>query len=313
MRIGIVGSRNFSSLEMINQLILSLPRDTVVISGGATGVDAAAALYAKEFDHEVIEHRPDLTNCKLEWQFTKAYHARNQKIVDDSDIIFAFTDKDAGGTWYTIKRARVARKPVRIIRSTDTPNYSYLLQIDDLTAFQQSKIAPKSRELGPYHIKRAGIGTFAIHISRHFSKETIKGLISEKSECPEKLARRICSDFETFLARDGGFGHIDWLTMPPRSIRNIDKPHVMEIVVTSLADIIGVPAIRVFKPWNKTSRGSHSEPPKISVDPAIVDRISKKVILVCDDFTTTNQTIGAAVRSLKIYNAHPHGLIWMSF
>jgi hypothetical protein len=43
------------------------------------------------------------------------YYARNQRIVDDSDLIVAFVAPDrTGGTEDTIRRAKRAGKPVEV-------------------------------------------------------------------------------------------------------------------------------------------------------------------------------------------------------
>lgn len=47
MKIAIVGSRDYHDLAAVWRYVESLPEDTVIVSGGARGVDAAAEMAAK--------------------------------------------------------------------------------------------------------------------------------------------------------------------------------------------------------------------------------------------------------------------------
>lgn len=116
MKIGIVGSREFPQLKLVEWFVRDLPKGVTVLSGGARGVDTAAAETARKCGLTVEEYLPDLTGCKERLDFTKRYYERNQKIVDQSDMVVAFTEKDNGGTWSSIKMAVKANKPVKIIR-----------------------------------------------------------------------------------------------------------------------------------------------------------------------------------------------------
>ena len=117
MKIGIVGARNFKSLHLVGEYIDKLPLGTVIISGGAKGVDTAAKNFGKNNALEVIEYLPNLIGCSKNYEFTQRYYERNQKIVDNCDKLVAFTDEDNGGTWFTIRYAKQKAKPVEIIRS----------------------------------------------------------------------------------------------------------------------------------------------------------------------------------------------------
>ncbi len=48
MKIGIVGSREFPQLKLVQWFINDLPKGVTVISGGARGVDGAAAEQARK-------------------------------------------------------------------------------------------------------------------------------------------------------------------------------------------------------------------------------------------------------------------------
>jgi len=110
MRIAIVGSRNYSDLERVREYVRSLPTGTVVVSGGAIGVDKAAEFQARRCGLEVEIFIP-------EWNVygKSAGFRRNKQIVDAADEVTAFWDGRSKGTLSTIHLAREAGKPVNII------------------------------------------------------------------------------------------------------------------------------------------------------------------------------------------------------
>jgi hypothetical protein len=112
VRIGIVGSRCRTDREAIEAYIGQLASDTVVVTGGAQGPDQWAEKAARTRGLAVAVHKPDLEGAVTRWQMTDRYYARNQRIVNDSDLIVAFVAPDrVGGTEDTIRRATRAGKP----------------------------------------------------------------------------------------------------------------------------------------------------------------------------------------------------------
>lgn len=109
-RIAIVGSRGFPQLDEVRKFVKSLPEDTVVVSGGAPGVDRAAELAAKERGLEVLIFL-------AEWDRLgkRAGFVRNKKIVQAADEVVAFWDGVSPGTRSTLELARAANKPVKIV------------------------------------------------------------------------------------------------------------------------------------------------------------------------------------------------------
>ncbi len=107
MKIAIIGSR---SLHNVADLEKYIPLETtLIISGGAKGIDALAEKYAaKNGIHTKI--------IKPEYEKYKRYAPlkRNQTIVEACDVIIAFWDGKSKGTKYTIDYALKAGKPVRI-------------------------------------------------------------------------------------------------------------------------------------------------------------------------------------------------------
>lgn len=113
MRIAIVGSRDYRNLRAVIEYVHQLPPDTVVISGGARGVDTTAVEAAKACGLKVEEY-PALWN-----RYGKsAGFKRNYNIVDNADKVIAFWNGISRGTQHTISIARLAGKPVEVIEDT---------------------------------------------------------------------------------------------------------------------------------------------------------------------------------------------------
>jgi len=115
LKIGIVGSRRYTNKAAVEELVMTLPQECTVVSGGCRGVDTWAITAAKKRGLETQEHIPNLKACTYKWQFTKAYYQRNLKIAHDVDVLYAFVMSDRkGGTESTIKYAEQARKTIII-------------------------------------------------------------------------------------------------------------------------------------------------------------------------------------------------------
>ena len=132
MRIGIVGSRQYSNKRRIKEFVFALKekfgQDIEIVSGGQKeGADGYAKKYALEFDMKYAEfpptHYPYNVHCvRPRFEYGKQYatwhyHKRNKQIVEYSDKIVAFIPKDAvsKGTFSTIKEAKKVGKKVVII------------------------------------------------------------------------------------------------------------------------------------------------------------------------------------------------------
>ena len=115
MRVGIVGSRRRTDREAVEACISELAAETVVITGAARGPDRWAEEAARARGLVVVVHKPDLDGALTRWQAADRYYARNQRIVDDSDVVIAFVAPDrTGGTEDTIRRAVRTGKPVEV-------------------------------------------------------------------------------------------------------------------------------------------------------------------------------------------------------
>lgn len=109
-RIAVVGSREYDNLDLVRRTVQSFEPGTVVISGGARGVDSEAERAAVEAGLETVVHRPDWdTHGK------RAAFLRNQQIVEDCDEVYAFWDGKSRGTRMTIDIAYKAGKFVVVV------------------------------------------------------------------------------------------------------------------------------------------------------------------------------------------------------
>ena len=114
-RIAIVGSRNWRDIPSIDKFVEGLPKGTVVVSGGARGVDRIAEIAASRHGLETSIHLPD-------WDLhgKAAGFIRNRQIVDDADEVVAFWDGGSRGTKSTIDLAKKQGKPVRVFYDSRT-------------------------------------------------------------------------------------------------------------------------------------------------------------------------------------------------
>ena len=109
MKIAVVGSRDFTRLDAVRQFVWEQERTTVIVSGGARGVDSAAVEHAKHLGMPYEVHLPD-------WHRhgRRAGAVRNQAIVDAAHEVVAFWDGKSAGTKITMDIARAAGKRLRI-------------------------------------------------------------------------------------------------------------------------------------------------------------------------------------------------------
>lgn len=356
MKIAIVGSRKFPQLQLVEWFIRDLPLGVTVVSGGAVGVDQAAEEYARLRGLETEIKRPDLEGVGERKEFTERYYERNQKIVDSADLVVAFTEKDAGGTWDTIKRARRAGKPVKIIRpsaffpaednQTAKTRSGEGLNTKDtkgtkefgLDVFASSSLrgesTPEQLELGssegeplpsrripgagPFQIKRVSLGSYAIRRKSYIDSVEWADIVAKKDSDPQGLADFMLPAFLDFFEKNGKFGVIHALTVPPRSKRNLEADHVMDILSQRLARELGCQWFRAFEPWIKARRGRSASLEareddrygKIKVLPEVKNYIGK-VVWIVDDISTTMFTLGSSVRGLLALEIHAHGLAYV--
>lgn len=105
----VVGSRDFPNLALVRDFVRVAPRDVVILSGGARGVDKTAYECALGYGLEAREIPAD-------WETfgKKAGFIRNAEIVKEADVVFAFWDGQSRGTKHTIDLAVRKGKEVHV-------------------------------------------------------------------------------------------------------------------------------------------------------------------------------------------------------
>jgi len=105
------GSRKFPKAfyELMDQYVDGLPRDTIVVVGGAPGPDLHCEARARARGLTVERYDADWTKGK------GAGFARNTTMVERSKRGVAFWDGHSSGTLDTIKKFRAADKPIAVI------------------------------------------------------------------------------------------------------------------------------------------------------------------------------------------------------
>lgn len=111
MKVAIVGSREYAHLGKVEKYIRTLPNDTIIVSGGAIGVDKWAEQWARFLGLGTIILKPDWN------KYGKAAGMiRNTQIVETCDKLVAFWDGKSKGTKDSIDKATKLGKPVEVIR-----------------------------------------------------------------------------------------------------------------------------------------------------------------------------------------------------
>jgi predicted Rossmann fold nucleotide-binding protein DprA/Smf involved in DNA uptake len=100
-RVAIVGSRDFPNLESVGQYVSDLPRDSVIVSGGARGVDRAAEAVARAKGMATLIFPADWNR-----HGKAAGYMRNRLIVANADRLVAFQHNNSRGTQHSIDLAR---------------------------------------------------------------------------------------------------------------------------------------------------------------------------------------------------------------
>lgn len=108
MRVAVIGSRNLEVRDLENYL----PRETsVIVSGGARGVDSSARSFAEGHGIPLLEFLPE-----YERYGRAAPIRRNIKIIESADLVLAFWDGRSRGTAFVIKECRRRGVPCRVFR-----------------------------------------------------------------------------------------------------------------------------------------------------------------------------------------------------
>jgi len=114
VRVAIVGSRHFADPDRVTDYVKGLPAGSSIITGSASGVDAAATRAARTrgLNVQVMPASFD------ELADASRSAARNQRLVDACDVLVAFWDGASKGTRSTVERALEAGKEVHVFVAT---------------------------------------------------------------------------------------------------------------------------------------------------------------------------------------------------
>ncbi len=107
MKVAVIGSRSLT----IDNIGNYLPVDTSeIVSGGATGIDRCAAVYAAAHDLPLTEILPH-----YERYGRAAPIIRNREIVAYADMVIALWDGISKGTAFVIKECEKQQKACRVV------------------------------------------------------------------------------------------------------------------------------------------------------------------------------------------------------
>lgn len=112
LKVGIVGSRHYADLEKVERYVESIPTGTRVVTGSASGVDAAATRTARRLGLPITTVAASFEEAKD----AAAASSRNRKLVEQIDVLVAFWDGASSGTRMTVERALEAGKEVHVFR-----------------------------------------------------------------------------------------------------------------------------------------------------------------------------------------------------
>ena len=107
MNLLIAGSRSITMYDLSPYIA---PQTTLIISGGAQGIDTIAEQYADRHRISKLILRPNYARYQK-----SAPIKRNQQMVDIADEILIIWDGKSKGTLHTIEYAKKAKKSIKII------------------------------------------------------------------------------------------------------------------------------------------------------------------------------------------------------
>jgi hypothetical protein len=115
-RVAIIGSRTYTRLLDVRDFVAELPRDVLIVSGGAVGVDRVAEEEAQRLRLSRLICEPESDLFAPRAVMTAALHARNDEILRYAHRVVAFWDGESRGTASVIEKAHAMGKVVEVRR-----------------------------------------------------------------------------------------------------------------------------------------------------------------------------------------------------
>ncbi len=112
----VTGSRGWKNEAAIRDRLAALPADACVMQGGAAGADNIAYRFCLDKGLKYQTYRPAITRPS-----PQRYHERNDRMLDQADLVLAFWDGRSRGTGSVIEKAQRRGIPVEVISSRRTP------------------------------------------------------------------------------------------------------------------------------------------------------------------------------------------------
>jgi hypothetical protein len=294
-------------------MVDELPQGVTVVTTEAEGVESTAFARAKERGLDVDVVKAQLDGVSDKGELARRYLARNDELVSDCDLLVAFIDRAQGAAWNCVTAAHSKGKTVKVIRPTLVMTPAPEVD-DDEDSVVEVALPKRSRKrvkgAGPFAIKRVGLGSYALRRRCYLTDERWAEIVAQKRQAPERLADAMIPEFVRFFETGQRFGCIHAITTPPRSIKHLQAPHVMDFVCSAVAPAIGTEYVPFFEAWTKTTYGRNAKRGEVRVRP-YVGQFVGKVVWVLDDITSSNATLRASVSALTGLGIHAHGLAYV--
>lgn len=120
MKVAIVGSRGYPLLGKVREYVNGLADGSVVVSGGAKGVDETAVRVARARGLRATEYPvdkvglPEFGTPEGKAEFRRRAFARNEQIVQAADLVVVFWDEASAGTRNSMFHAVRLNKPLLV-------------------------------------------------------------------------------------------------------------------------------------------------------------------------------------------------------
>ena len=282
MKVALVGSRNYSDLEAVRRYVATLPKNTMVVSGGATGVDTAAEETAKQCGLLVKVFPADWNKYGK-----KAGVIRNEQIVLFADRVVAFWDGVSKGTESTIALARRYGKPCEVNPAVEAPVIS--------------RDSETRKTLLHFEASRCH-GTFSCHNMSSLPDEYITQFKAWKKAplaYPEFVAAMAEEIASHLLSVFGGSVPANALLIkPPRGQTPESEVHAIEVLARAVADRLQIAYCDCIKrnvpdttAYKGRSRMNNLNDTSVFLRDAAAPLSSDRLVIVLDDVSTTGHTL----------------------